>query len=196
MSDWNAGIIDEFRANDGRVGGMFEGAPLLLLHHVGARTGTERVSPLMYQATNGSYAIFASKAGADTNPDWFHNLVANPETWVEIGENNIIREGVTIHRSMSPEAPTRIGSDCFLMAYAHIAHDCVVGDGVIIANESFQGMAAARVIIEAAGGKFSKIDGSEFHLNDYLDGQRINDHLLVAAPENFNQVRNCLKPIS
>lgn len=85
MSDWNAGIIDEFRANDGRVGGVFDGAPLLLLHHVGARTGTERVSPLMYQATNGSYAIFASKAGADTNPDWFHNLMANPETRVEIG---------------------------------------------------------------------------------------------------------------
>ena len=80
------------------------------------------------------------------------------------------------------------------------AHICYMAmgraDGVIIANESFQGMAAARVIIEAAGGKFCKIDGSEFHLNDYLDGQRIDDHLLVAAPENFTQVRNCLKPIS
>ncbi len=85
MSDWNAGIIDEFRANEGRVGGMFEGAPLLLLHHVGARTGTERVSPLMYQAVNGSFAIFASKAGADTNPDWFYNLMANPETKIEVG---------------------------------------------------------------------------------------------------------------
>jgi deazaflavin-dependent oxidoreductase (nitroreductase family) len=85
VSDWNAGIIDEFRANDGRVGGMFEGAPLLLLHHVGARTGTERVSPLMYQATNGDYAVFASKAGADTNPDWFYNLMANPQTKVEVG---------------------------------------------------------------------------------------------------------------
>jgi myo-inositol-1(or 4)-monophosphatase len=80
------------------------------------------------------------------------------------------------------------------------AHICYMAmgraDGVIIANESFQGMAAARVIIEAAGGKFSKIDGSEFYLNDYLDGQRIDDHLLVAAPENFTQVRSCLKPIS
>ncbi len=85
MSDWNVGIIDEFRANDGRVGGVFEGAPLLLLHHVGARTGTERVSPLMYQAVNGSFAIFASKAGADTNPDWFYNLLANPQTKVEVG---------------------------------------------------------------------------------------------------------------
>ncbi len=85
VSDWNAGIIDEFRANDGRVGGMFEGAPLLLLHHVGARTATERVSPLMYQAVNGGFAIFASKAGADTNPDWFYNLIANPLTKVEVG---------------------------------------------------------------------------------------------------------------
>ena len=85
MSDWNAGIIDEFRENEGRVGGMFEGAPLLLLHHVGARTETERVSPLMYQAVNEDFAIFASKAGADTNPDWFHNLMANPQTKVEVG---------------------------------------------------------------------------------------------------------------
>ena len=85
MSDWNAGIIDEFRENEGRVGGMFEGAPLLLLHHVGARTETERVSPLVYQAVNEDFAIFASKAGADTNPDWFHNLMANPQTKVEVG---------------------------------------------------------------------------------------------------------------
>jgi len=89
VSDWNAGIIDEFRANEGRVGGMFEGAPLLLLHHTGAKTGTERVTPLMYQAVDGGYAIFASKAGADTNPDWFHNISANPETRVEIGTDTV-----------------------------------------------------------------------------------------------------------
>lgn len=65
MSDWNSGIIEEFRANEGKVGGMFEGAPLLLLHHKGAKTGTERVSPLMYQSVDGGYAVFASKAGAD-----------------------------------------------------------------------------------------------------------------------------------
>lgn len=78
------------------------------------------------------------------------------------------------------------------------AHICYVAmgraDGVIIANESFQGLAAARVIIEAAGGKFCKFDGSEFYLNEYLDGQRIDDHLLVTAPDNFTQVRDCLKP--
>ena len=85
MSDWNAGIIEEFRTNEGNVGGMFEGAPLLLLHHVGARTGAERLSPLMYQAVDDGYAVFASKAGADSNPHWYHNLKANPQTKVEVG---------------------------------------------------------------------------------------------------------------
>ena len=68
MSDWNQQIIEEFRANDGEVGGVFKGAPLLLLHHRGAKTGTERVSPLMYQAVDDGYAIFASKGGADSHP--------------------------------------------------------------------------------------------------------------------------------
>jgi myo-inositol-1(or 4)-monophosphatase len=77
------------------------------------------------------------------------------------------------------------------------AHICYVAmgraDAVIIANESFQGLAAARVIIEAAGGKICKFDGGEFHLNEYLDGQRIKEHLLVAAQENLSQVRSFLK---
>ena len=85
MSDWNSNIIDEFRDNEGKVGGMFEGAPLLLMHHVGARTETERITPLMYQALDGGYAVFASKGGADTNPDWLHNVKANPEIKVEVG---------------------------------------------------------------------------------------------------------------
>lgn len=85
MSGWNQQIIQEFRANEGRVGGYFKGAPLLLLHHVGARTRTKRVSPLMYQAVDGGYAVFASKAGAHRHPHWFHNLRANPETKVEVG---------------------------------------------------------------------------------------------------------------
>lgn len=88
-NDWNQKVIAEFRANGGRVGGMFEGRPLLLLHHVGARTGIRRVSPLMYQEVPDGYAIFASKGGADTNPDWYHNLVANPGTDVEIGTETI-----------------------------------------------------------------------------------------------------------
>ncbi len=85
MTDWNTQIIDEFRANGGKVGGQFEGAPLLLLHTTGARTGQERVSPVMYRADGERFVVFASKAGADTNPDWYHNLRANPAATVEVG---------------------------------------------------------------------------------------------------------------
>lgn len=83
--DFNQQIIEEFRANDGVVGGPFEGAPLVLVHHFGAKTGTERVTPLMYKAEGDSVVIFASMAGAPTNPAWYHNLLANPETSIEIG---------------------------------------------------------------------------------------------------------------
>lgn len=89
MSDWNQQIIDEFRANAGAVGGMFEDAPLLLLHHVGARTGIRRVTPLMYQAVPNGYAVFASRAGADSNPAWFYNVIANAETRVEVGSDSV-----------------------------------------------------------------------------------------------------------
>lgn len=86
MADWNQSVIDEFRANEGRVGGNFEGRTLLLLHHRGAKTGAERVNPLAYQRlSDGSVAIFASMGGAPKNPDWFHNVVANPDVSVEIG---------------------------------------------------------------------------------------------------------------
>lgn len=90
MADWNSGIIDEFRANEGRVGGRFEGRPILLLHHKGAKTGTARVNPLAYQPlSDDSWAIFASKGGHPTNPDWYYNLVAHPEVAVEIGTDTI-----------------------------------------------------------------------------------------------------------
>jgi deazaflavin-dependent oxidoreductase (nitroreductase family) len=85
MNDFNSQIISEFRANGGKVGGMFAGSPMLLLHSTGAKSGQERVSPLGYQAVDGGYAIFASKAGAPDNPDWYHNLRANPRATVEIG---------------------------------------------------------------------------------------------------------------
>jgi deazaflavin-dependent oxidoreductase (nitroreductase family) len=85
-NDWNSKIIAEFRANGGQVGAPFEGAPLLLLHTTGARTGQQRVDPVMYRDLgDGSYAVFASKGGAPTNPDWYHNLVANPRVSAEIG---------------------------------------------------------------------------------------------------------------
>ena len=83
--DFNQRNIDEFRANGGKVGGNFEGAPLLLLHSTGAKSGQERVNPMMYQAVGDSFAVFASKAGADSNPDWFYNLKSNPEARVEVG---------------------------------------------------------------------------------------------------------------
>ncbi len=89
MTDWNAQIIEEFRANGGKVGGPFEGGTLLLLHSTGAKTGKERVNPLMYQQVDGGYAVFASKAGAPTNPDWYHNLKANPEAWIEVGTDRV-----------------------------------------------------------------------------------------------------------
>lgn len=89
MSNWNDGIIDEFRANDGEVGGIFAGKPILLLHHEGARTGTLRVSPLMYQEVDEGYAVFASKGGADSNPGWYHNLRANPDTMIEVGTDKV-----------------------------------------------------------------------------------------------------------
>ena len=90
MTDFNRQVIDEFRANGGKVGGRFEGAPLLLLHHRGAKSGTEYVNPLMYQDLGGgSLAIFASKGGAPTNPDWFHNLRANPNTKIEVDTETV-----------------------------------------------------------------------------------------------------------
>ena len=89
MSDWNDKIITEFRTNSGRVGGPFEGAPLLLLHSTGAKSGLERVSPMMYMQVGDSWAVFASKAGADTNPAWYHNLLAHPEAQIEVGTETI-----------------------------------------------------------------------------------------------------------
>jgi deazaflavin-dependent oxidoreductase (nitroreductase family) len=86
VNDWNTKTIEEFHANAGKVGGPFEGAPLLLLHTTGARTGKERVNPMMYRDLgSGTVAVFASKAGAPTNPDWYRNLVSNPEVTAEIG---------------------------------------------------------------------------------------------------------------
>ncbi len=85
QNDWNRGVIDEFRANGGKVGGNFADAPMILVHHKGRKSGTERVNPLVYQPLDGRWAIFASKAGAPTDPEWYLNLVANPRTTIEVG---------------------------------------------------------------------------------------------------------------
>ncbi|MGE5459432.1 MAG: nitroreductase family deazaflavin-dependent oxidoreductase [Solirubrobacterales bacterium] len=89
MSDYNAPIIEEFRTNDGKVGGPFEGATMLLLHTRGARTGQPRVNPLVYLPDGDRYVVFGSKGGAPTNPDWYHNLIANPDVTIEVGTSTI-----------------------------------------------------------------------------------------------------------
>ena len=88
-SDWNAQIIEEFRANAGKLGGMFEGADVLLLHHTGSKTGVERVSPLGYQRIGSAYAVFGSNSGKTSHPAWLHNLRAHPRTTAEIGTDTI-----------------------------------------------------------------------------------------------------------
>jgi deazaflavin-dependent oxidoreductase (nitroreductase family) len=85
MNDWNQQIIAEFRANDGKVGGPFEGAPMVLVTHTGAKSGKQYTTPLMSLVDGDDLVIFASKAGAPDNPDWYHNLRANPEVTVEYG---------------------------------------------------------------------------------------------------------------
>ena len=87
--DFNAQIIEEFRANQGVVGGPFEGATMLLLHHVGAKSGKDRVNPLVYNRDGDRYVVFASKAGAPTNPDWYHNIKADPNITIEVGTDTI-----------------------------------------------------------------------------------------------------------
>ena len=88
-ADFNAQIIEEFHANEGRVGGMFEGATLLLLHHTGAKSGKSRINPVGYLSDEGRYVVFASKAGAPTNPDWYYNLKAQPNVTIEVGTDTI-----------------------------------------------------------------------------------------------------------
>jgi len=85
FDEMNRKVIAEFRESGGRAGGMFENKPLILVHHVGAKSGTQRIAPLVPLIEDGRIYIFASKGGSDTNPDWYHNLVANPQTVVELG---------------------------------------------------------------------------------------------------------------
>jgi deazaflavin-dependent oxidoreductase (nitroreductase family) len=89
MSDFNRAIIEEFRANGGRVGGAFEGSPILLLTSVGARSGLPRTTPVVYLEDADRMVIFASKGGAPTNPGWYHNLLANPSATVEVGSDTL-----------------------------------------------------------------------------------------------------------
>ncbi len=95
-NDRNAAIIDEFRANAGKVGGVFARTTLLLLHTTGARTGLPRTNPLAYLPDGGRFVVIASKGGAPSNPDWFHNLVAHPNVTVEVGARTIPVRAVVV----------------------------------------------------------------------------------------------------
>ena len=96
MGDFNQAQIEEFRANRGRLGGAFEGAPVLLLHSIGARSGHERVNPVMYMADGDRYLVFASAAGADNNPAWYWNLRAHPDAEIEIGDDRVAVHAVEL----------------------------------------------------------------------------------------------------
>jgi len=89
MPNYNEQVIEEFRANSGEVGGPFEGMPMLLLHHRGAKSGAERINPLAYLMEDGRYVVFATKGGSPQHPAWYHNLKAHPEVTIEVGTETI-----------------------------------------------------------------------------------------------------------
>ena len=95
-NDYNRAIIEEFRANGGKVGGNFAGAPLLLLTTTGAKTGRRLTTPIMYLEDGGKLHVFASKAGAPTNPAWYHNLTANPTVTAEVGNETFEAKAVEV----------------------------------------------------------------------------------------------------
>lgn len=85
MTEFNQKVVEEFRANEGKVGGAFAGAPMLILTHTGAKSGKPHTTPLVYSRDGDRFVIIASKAGAPTNPAWYYNLIAHPEVTVEVG---------------------------------------------------------------------------------------------------------------
>ena len=107
MSDYNAGIIAEFRANEGKVGGPFDGSPLVLLTTTGAKSGQARIAPLVCLPDGDRVVIFASKAGAPTNPDWYHNLMVHPEVTVEFGTDTYQATAVEVTGSERDELYAR-----------------------------------------------------------------------------------------
>ncbi len=102
--DHNTGVIEEFRSNEGRVGGFFEGASMLLLHTMGAKTATPRVNPLVYLPDGDRFVVFATKGGAPTDPDWYRNLMANPDVAIEVGTETIQVHAVEIDDDVERDA--------------------------------------------------------------------------------------------
>lgn len=122
MANRNQSIIDEFHANDGRVGGYFEGATLLLLHTKGRRTGTEHVTPVVYLPDGDRWAVVGSKGGAPNDPDWVRNLEADPEATIEVGTDTIpvrataiLREGPEWDRLYAGQVARRSGFADYLV---------------------------------------------------------------------------------
>ncbi len=95
-NNWNSKIIEEFRTHGGKVGGPFEGRPLLLLTTTGAKSGLQRTTPLVYLADGERLMVFASKGGAPSNPDWYYNLLAHPEVIVEVGREKFAAQASVI----------------------------------------------------------------------------------------------------
>ncbi|MET4429315.1 nitroreductase family deazaflavin-dependent oxidoreductase [Mycolicibacterium sp. 624] len=96
FDEMNRTVISEFRSTGGTAGGVFSGKPLILLHHIGAKSGTERISPLVPLLDDGRIFIFASKGGSDKNPDWYGNLVAHPNVTVELGADAFLSTARTL----------------------------------------------------------------------------------------------------
>ena len=97
MTEFNQKVIDEFRTNGGKVGGPFAGAPMIIVTHTGAKSGKTHTTPLVYSRDGDRYVIIASKAGAPTNPAWYHNLIARPEVTVEVGTERFTARAVEVH---------------------------------------------------------------------------------------------------
>jgi deazaflavin-dependent oxidoreductase (nitroreductase family) len=100
LNDRNTAIIQEFRANGGKVGGPFTGRTLLILHTIGAKSGQERLNPVAYIKDGDRLVIIASKGGAPTNPDWYYNILANPQVTVEVGTEQF---AASASKAMEPE---------------------------------------------------------------------------------------------
>ena len=116
MGGWNEGIIEEFRANEGRVGGYFDGATLLILHTTGRRTGREHVTPVVYVPDDDRWVVIGSKGGAPTDPDWVRNLETDPDATIEVGTqtipvraSRIIRDGSEWERLYAAQVERRPG---------------------------------------------------------------------------------------
>jgi len=110
MNDWNKAVIDEFRANGGKVGGPFEEMTLLLLHTIGAKSGERRLNPVAYLADGERYVIMASKGGAPTHPDWYHNIVAHPEVTVEVGTEKFQAQAEIVQEPERTELYEKVSS--------------------------------------------------------------------------------------